>query len=170
MAISVVMPALEMAQETGRLLSWRKKEGEKVTKGEPLFEIETDKVVLEIEAPGDGILAGVTAHEGAEIPVGQTIAWLVLPGENPPAPTAPPVQSARATSAATRAVEAAPVASEPASAAGPGPRISPKARRLAKELGLDIARLRGTGPEGTITAEDVQSAAESTGPGRGSQE
>lgn len=168
MAISVVMPALEMAQETGRLLSWRKKEGEKVTKGEPLFEIETDKVVLEIEAPGDGILAGVTAHEGAEIPVGQTIAWLVLPGENPPAQTAPPVQSARATSATGRALEAASVASEPASAAGP--RISPKARRLAKELGIDISRLRGTGPEGTITAEDVQSAAESNEPGRGSQE
>ena len=70
MAISVVMPALEMAQETGKLLSWRKKEGEKVTKGEPLLEIETDKVVVEIEAPGDGILAGVTAHEGDEIPGG----------------------------------------------------------------------------------------------------
>lgn len=162
MAISVVMPALEMAQETGKLLSWRKKEGEKVTKGEPLLEIETDKAVVEIEAPGDGILAGITAHEGAEIPVGQTIAWLVLPGENPPAQTAPPVQTGRATSTAGRAAEAAPVVSEPAPAAGP--RISPKARRLAKELGIDISRLRGTGPEGTITTEDVQSAAESKQP------
>ncbi len=59
MAISVVMPALEMAQETGKLISWLKKEGESVAKGEPLLEIETDKAVMEIESPGDGVLAGV---------------------------------------------------------------------------------------------------------------
>jgi pyruvate/2-oxoglutarate dehydrogenase complex dihydrolipoamide acyltransferase (E2) component len=81
MAISVVMPALEMAQETGKLLAWRKKEGEAVKKGEPLLEIETDKAVVEIEAPGDGFLAGITAHEGAVIPVGETIGWLVAAGE-----------------------------------------------------------------------------------------
>src|SRR5258706_15969324 len=85
MAISVVMPALEMAQETGKLLAWRKKEGERVTKGEPLLEIETDKAVVEVEAPGDGILAGITADVGAGIPGGQTIAWLVAPGGKPPA-------------------------------------------------------------------------------------
>ncbi len=84
MAISVVMPALEMAQENGKLLAWRKKEGERVSKGEPLLEIETDKAVVEVEAPGDGILAGVTAEVGAVIPVGETIAWLVAPGEKPP--------------------------------------------------------------------------------------
>ena len=80
MAISVVMPALEMAQENGKLLAWRKKEGERVSKGEPLLEIETDKAVVEVEAPGDGVLAGVTADVGAVIPVGETIAWLVAPG------------------------------------------------------------------------------------------
>ena len=63
MAISVVMPALEMAQENGKLLAWRKKEGDSVTKGEPLLEIETDKAVVEVEAPGDGILAGITADD-----------------------------------------------------------------------------------------------------------
>ena len=73
MAFSVVMPALEMAQETGKLIAWRKKEGDRVTKGEPLLEIETDKAVMEVEAPADGILAGVTAQAGADIPVGQTI-------------------------------------------------------------------------------------------------
>src|SRR5437016_14635230 len=67
MAISVVMPALEMAQETGKLLAWRKKEGESVRKGEPLLEIETDKAVVEVEAPGDGMLAGITADVGAVI-------------------------------------------------------------------------------------------------------
>ena len=84
MAISVVMPALEMAQETGKLVSWKKKAGEQVKKGEMLLEIETDKAVVEIEAAGDGILGGVTAKEGDVVPVGQTIAWLLKPGEQPP--------------------------------------------------------------------------------------
>jgi pyruvate dehydrogenase E2 component (dihydrolipoamide acetyltransferase) len=70
MAISVVMPALEMAQETGKLISWLKKEGEAVAKGEPLLEIETDKAVMEIESPGDGILAGIKVQAGTEVPVG----------------------------------------------------------------------------------------------------
>src|SRR5271154_7088939 len=85
MAFSVVMPALEMAQETGKLIAWRKKEGDSVSKGEPLLEIETDKAVMEVEAPADGILAGISAQTGADIPVGQTIAWIVAPGEKPPA-------------------------------------------------------------------------------------
>src|SRR3982074_1674426 len=85
MAFSVVMPALEMAQETGKLIAWRKQEGDRVTKGEPLLEIETDKAVMEVEAPADGILAGIKASAGADIPVGQTIAWIVAPGEKPPA-------------------------------------------------------------------------------------
>ena len=66
MAISVVMPALEMAQETGKLISWLKKEGETVAKGEPLLEIETDKAVMEIESPGDGVLAGIKVQAGAD--------------------------------------------------------------------------------------------------------
>jgi len=61
MAFSVVMPALEMAQETGKLVAWRKAEGDGVAKGEPLLEIETDKAVLEIESPADGVLAGINA-------------------------------------------------------------------------------------------------------------
>ena len=71
MPISVVMPALEMAQETGKLVAWRKKEGDSVAKGETLLEIETDKAVMEIECPGDGILTGIKAQEGAVVPVGQ---------------------------------------------------------------------------------------------------
>src|SRR5690242_14861901 len=81
MAISVVMPALEMAQETGKLVSWLKKEGEAVAKGEPLLEVETDKAVMEIESPGDGVLAGIKVQAGAEVPVGRTIAWILRPGE-----------------------------------------------------------------------------------------
>src|ERR1700731_1821846 len=90
MAISVVMPALEMAQENGKLLAWRKKEGERVQKGEPLLEIETDKAVGEVESPGDGLLAG------------EPIAWLVAPGESPPAKAASAAPAARASSTAER--------------------------------------------------------------------
>ena len=74
MAISVVMPALELTQETGKLVAWRKKEGESVAKGEVLLEVETDKAVVEIESPGDGLLAGVKAVGGDVVPVGATIA------------------------------------------------------------------------------------------------
>lgn len=160
MAFSVVMPALEMAQETGKLIAWRKKEGEAVSKGEPLLEIETDKAVVEIEAPADGVLAGIKASEGAEIPVGQTIAWIVAPGEQPPVDSAPSAPAARATtlpkaeqSSSTRSEAVAPSSVVAA-------RISPKARRLAKELGVDIATLRGSGPGGEVLASDVQAAAE----------
>ena len=155
------MPALEMAQETGKLLAWRKKEGERVSKGEPLLEIETDKAVVEVEAPADGVLAGIRAQEGAEIPVGQTIAWIVAPGE------APPVESPSTTPGARAAVQRKPEPTEaspapPAAAFPPARsslRISPKARRLAKELGVDIALVSGSGADGEILASDVEAAA-----------
>jgi len=159
MAISVVMPALEMAQETGKLLAWRKKEGERVSKGEPLLEIETDKAVVEVEAPGDGVLAGVSADVGAIIPVGETIAWLVSPGEHPPASARPAAAAARATSAAARSVATTASLEASTNPSSSQPQISPKARRVAKELGVDVASVRGTGPGGTITTEDVHSFA-----------
>ena len=162
MAISVVMPALEMAQENGKLLAWRKKEGESVRKGEPLLEIETDKAVVEVEAPGDGILAGVTAEVGAVIPVGETIAWLVAPGENLPATAATAAPGARTASAGTQTSAVAAAAPKTASALV-SVQISPKARRLAKELGVDYTQIRGTGPDGTITSEDVQASATTKG-------
>jgi pyruvate dehydrogenase E2 component (dihydrolipoamide acetyltransferase) len=155
MAHSIVMPALEMAQETGKVISWRKKEGDAITKGEPLLDVETDKAVVEIEAPADGILAGVKAHEGDVIPVGQTIAWIVNPGEKIPE---------EATSASGRRMDSAPVpaAATSANANAPSPsapgataRISPKARRLAREHGVDLSLVRGTGGEGEIQAEDI---------------
>ena len=157
MAFSVVMPALEMAQETGKLLAWRKKEGDRVTKGEPLLEIETDKAVVEVEAPADGILAGIKASAGADVPVGQTIAWIVAPGEEPPAESeqlAAPTARAKSES---HAMPATATAAERSSE--PGARISPKARRLAKELGVEISTVRGSGAGGEILASDIQAAA-----------
>jgi pyruvate dehydrogenase E2 component (dihydrolipoamide acetyltransferase) len=161
MAFSVVMPALEMAQETGKLIAWRKKEGDQVVKGEPLLEIETDKAVMEVEAPADGVLAGITGTVGADIPVGQTIAWIVSPGEKPPAEkesAAAPAARGKTESHAVHAVASVSEAS-PASSA----RISPKARRLAKELGVDITVVRGSGPGGEILASDVQAATSAPG-------
>ncbi|MDE3135217.1 MAG: 2-oxo acid dehydrogenase subunit E2 [Acidobacteriota bacterium] len=164
MAISVVMPALELTQETGKLLAWRKKEGEEVTKGEPLLEVETDKAAVEIEAPADGILAGVKAGEGDVIPVGQTIAWIVKPGEEPPKEAAPAGSSRGTTTEAARPAENMATASPAAGAGAAAARISPKARRLAKEHGVDIARLQGSGPGGEILASDVLAAAEGKAP------
>jgi pyruvate dehydrogenase E2 component (dihydrolipoamide acetyltransferase) len=165
MAFSVVMPALEMAQETGKLIAWRKQEGDRVTKGEPLLEIETDKAVVEVEAPVDGILAGIKASAGDDIPVGQTIAWIVAPGELPPVEAESTAPAARAGSHA-----ASPAKEQPQVAAAPSApittaRISPKARRLAKELGVDIATVRGSGADGEILASDIQSAAASAAEG-----
>jgi pyruvate/2-oxoglutarate dehydrogenase complex dihydrolipoamide acyltransferase (E2) component len=158
MPFSVVMPALEMAQESGKLIAWRKREGDPVTKGEPLLEIETDKAVMEIEAPADGILAGVSAGAGTDIPVGQTIAWIVAPGEQPPSANeaGTDVLSAR-TSPESRAANAS--ASTDESSPSKRAKISPKARRLAKELGVDISKFHGSGPGGEILASDVQAAA-----------
>src|SRR5580658_1055485 len=168
MAISVVMPALEMAQETGKLISWLKKEGESVAKGEPLLEIETDKAVMEIESPGSGVLAGISVQAGTEVPVGRTIAWIVNPGEIPPMDevaaesgrkTASITAPLTSTAAATRqTAEPAQSATQPANEPA---KISPKARRLASERGVNLADVRGSGPGGEILASDILSAAES---------
>jgi pyruvate dehydrogenase E2 component (dihydrolipoamide acetyltransferase) len=163
MAFSVVMPALEMAQETGKLIAWRKKEGDRVTKGEPLLEVETDKAVLEVEAPADGILAGIKASAGTDIPVGQTIAWIVAPGEKPPAEEAAQGAPAARASSATKTEPAAPPDRTGSAASRGAARISPKARRLAKELGVDITAVRGSGADGEILAADVQAAAAASG-------
>ena len=160
MAFSVVMPALEMAQETGKLLAWRKKEGDRVSKGEPLLEIETDKAVVEVEAPADGVLAGIRAHEGADIPVGQTIAWIVAPGETPPVDGGAARPDAR-TGVRTEP-EQAPARHPPtvqAQLPASSLKVSPKARRLAQELGVDILAVIGSGPDGEVLAADVQTVA-----------
>jgi pyruvate dehydrogenase E2 component (dihydrolipoamide acetyltransferase) len=150
------MPALEMAQETGKLLSWRKKEGDAIAKGEPLLDVETDKAVVEIESPAEGILAGVKAQAGDVIPVGQTIAWIVNPGEKPPVEEASSTSGRRMDSKAVPAAAApASTSAAPAVAPASNARISPKARRLAREHGVDLARVRGSGGEGEILAEDI---------------
>ena len=166
MAISVVMPALEMAQETGKLISWLKKEGEPVTKGEPLLEIETDKAVMEIESPADGVLAGITVRAGTDVPVGQTIAWIVRPGETPPQQEATVTSGRKTTSVSTTSTKASASQGEPSPTQAV--RISPKARRLASERGINLSDLRGSGPGGEILASDILAIAESKAPVQGS--
>jgi pyruvate dehydrogenase E2 component (dihydrolipoamide acetyltransferase) len=156
MAISVVMPALELTQETGKLVAWRKSEGEPVAKGEVLLEVETDKAVVEIEAAADGILAGIKALAGDVIPVGKTIAWIISPGEALPKEDASHEAVKSVAAARTQPSHSAP--SEPQSG---GAKISPKARRLAREHNVDVARVRGTGADGEILASDILALADS---------
>lgn len=166
MALSVVMPALEMAQETGTLVAWLKKEGAQVRKGEMLLEVETDKAVVEIEAAGDGLLAGISAKAGDVIPVGRTIAWLLQPGESAPSAEAVSTPTGRR-SDAFPAPRRQPSTEQPSTVASGVPgarpagsaRTSPKARRLAQERGVDIAGVKGSGPGGEVLADDILAAA-----------
>ncbi len=144
MPTNVIMPALELAQETGKVLHWLKAPGDLVRKGESIVEIETDKVTVEIEAPASGILSDVTARAGDVVPVGQTIALIVAPGEAA-SPLARKVTEQEHSTAA--AVPAARLAA-----------ASPKARRLAAERGRDVSALRGSGPGGAVLAADVATA------------
>lgn len=137
MAKEVIMPALGMAQETGILLQWLKAEGDEVTKGEPLMEIETDKAAVEVDAPASGTLAQVTAGPGDEVPVGQVIGLILAPGEEIPAD--------------------APATAEPAAVTEPAREIevaaSPLAARIAAEHDVDLELIQPDGDR--IRKEDV---------------
>lgn len=164
MATSVIMPALEMAQETGRLVRWYKLEGEMVTRGEMLMAIETDKAVVELEAEASGILSAVAAKEGDVVNVGQVIAWLLAPGEAPPADAARTISGRQATAPPPQAT-----LGSPQKPAGTGERVllSPKARRLAAERGVDVNSVIGSGPGGAVVAGDLAAAQPSSEePGR----
>jgi pyruvate dehydrogenase E2 component (dihydrolipoamide acetyltransferase) len=160
MATDVIMPALGMAQDTGKLLRWLKAEGDEVVKGEPLMEVETDKVTVEVEAPADGKLAAVRAAEGEEVPVGQSMAVILAPGESPleRAPEDEPAER-EAEAPVRRGVSADGRESPPAERRGARrPLASPKARRLASERGVELRSLAGSGPRGAIVAADVEAA------------
>ena len=140
MATSVIMPALEMTQESGRLILWLKREGESVTKGEPIMEIETDKVTIEIEAPASGILSGVLVKENDVVPVGQTIAWILAPGEK--VPTSSPLDSH---SGRTSTVTSQREIQQPPTSQKISMEISPLARKIAEEHGIDLTLVKSNG-------------------------
>lgn len=157
MAKEVIMPALGMVQETGVLLQWLKGEGDKITAGEPLMEIETDKATVEVEAPASGILANVTAAPGDEVPVGQVIGLILAPGEAATSAVATPATSSR---------PAQPVAPDDGTTAAEDEVLaSPLATRIAAEHSLDLKLLAK--PDGSrIQKEDVLAFLETRRPGR----
>lgn len=158
MAIEIVMPALEMAQDTALLLRWAKEEGQYVTKGEVLMEIETDKATVEIEATASGILSRVTAHAGDQIPVGQVIAVLLDETSSSSGDETPtPQHDARiADQDLVHALDdRKPNLMQPAPSSRSETRISPKARRLAQEHGLNVASVRESNQGQTLHARDI---------------
>ena len=143
----VIMPALGMAQDTGKLVQWMKAPGDAVVTGDVLFEVETDKSVMEVEAQTDGFLTQVSASDGDDVPVGQVIATISASAENPTAaPAAAPVKPVET---APEPAAPTPEPKAPTSSATPpsSDRIlaSPKARRLAAQEGLDLGKLAASG-------------------------
>ena len=185
MPTNVIMPALELAQETGKVVHWLKRPGDTVRKGDPIVEIETDKVTVEIEAPASGVLREVTAQEGDVVPVGRTIAVVVgadEAGASAAAATVMPAASAAATGAIPAPpspVVAPPAARVAAQSAGAvagssasSVRASPLARRIAEQHGVDLARIQT--PSGRIEKADVLAYVETqktpaAGNGRGAR-
>ncbi|HEY5694500.1 MAG TPA: dihydrolipoamide acetyltransferase family protein [Gaiellaceae bacterium] len=163
MATEVILPRLGQGMESGTIVRWLKAEGEAVEKGEPLFELDTDKVTQEVEAEAAGVLLKIAVAEG-EVPVGQTVAFIGAAGEDvPEVATATPREEGKA----EKQPEPPPQeAAQPAAVASGNGRIkaSPLARRMARERGVELSGIRGTGPDGRIVAEDVERAG-TGGPG-----
>jgi len=149
--------------ESGTIVKWLKSEGEPVEKGEPLYELDTDKVTQEVEAEASGVLLRI-AVSGGEVPVGQTIAFIGAEGEEAPAsaekPAEAPAREPEREEGRAAAAAAAERQPEPSAASVSNGRIkaSPLARRIARERGIELSQIRGTGPDGRIVAEDVERA------------
>ncbi|MFL5962226.1 MAG: dihydrolipoamide acetyltransferase family protein [Gaiellaceae bacterium] len=161
MANEVKLPRLGQGMEAGTITKWLKSPGDKVEKGEPLFEIDTDKVTQEVESDYAGVLLKITLEAG-EAPVGQTIAYIGKEGEEVAEAAAPaPAQESPAPekvsdTAAPRAAVAETKVSDTSASNGGRIKASPLARRIARERGIDLRSLQGTGPDGRIVAEDVE--------------
>jgi len=177
MSTEVKLPSLGQGMESGIVVRWLKKEGDAVSKGDPLYELDTEKVTQEIEAETDGVLAKIVVPEG-EVAVGTTLAVIEADGagdgatraaeaaperEREPEPEQKPEPEQEPTPNGAPQPEAAtaPDPTTPASGEGDRPtplKASPLARRIARERGVDLAGVRGTGPDGRILAEDVEKA------------
>jgi pyruvate dehydrogenase E2 component (dihydrolipoamide acetyltransferase) len=188
-ATEVKLPRLGQGMESGTIVRWLKGEGDPVRKNEPLYELDTDKVTQEVEAETDGVLLRILVLDG-EVGVGTTVAVIGAEGEDPSATDAPaPVAPEPASSAVAAPTEAAPeavpapegaaastsgaapeTAASPEAAASPTSspangrvKASPLARRIARERGVDLTAVAGTGPDGRVVAKDVETAATSGG-------
>jgi pyruvate dehydrogenase E2 component (dihydrolipoamide acetyltransferase) len=164
-ATEVILPRLGQGMESGTIVRWLKSEGEPVEKGEPLFELDTDKVTQEVEAEAAGVLLKIAVAEG-EVPVGQTVAFIGSEGEDvPEVAAAAPTEEEAQKEAQREATSSEPEPAQEAAIASGNGRIkaSPLARRMARERGIELTGIRGTGPDGRIVAEDVERA-EAGGP------
>ena len=162
MATEVKLPRLGQGMEAGTIVKWLKSEGDAVQKGEPLYELDTDKVTQEVEAEATGVLLKIAVSEG-EVPVGETIAFIGKEGEEAPASAEKPAEAPKrepereaGRAAAAEAAQAQPAPSSPST--NGRVKASPLARRIARERGIDLTGLSGSGPDGRIIAEDVERA------------
>lgn len=180
MASEVIMPRVDMDMAEGKIAYWYVKNGDRVSKGQPLFDIETDKATMEVEAHADGIVQGILGEVGVMMPVGTIVAWLLAEGEAlPGASTAATAEAgaavAEAESTAPSAAEACPAAAPHADTDGAPPtdgsppsfapaegaalRATPLARSLARSQQVDLSQVSGSGPRGRILARDLPVAA-----------
>ncbi len=158
--IAIQMPALSPTMTEGKLVKWLKKEGDKVSSGQAIAEVETDKSNLEVEAYDDGVLARIVVQEGQMAKVGAPIAFLAGKGGAKAAPAAAPAPKAAVPAQApapTQAAAPAPKAA-PAQASGGRVRASPLAKRMARDRGLDLSQVQGSGPHGRIVKRDIETA------------
>jgi pyruvate dehydrogenase E2 component (dihydrolipoamide acetyltransferase) len=157
MAVQVVMPKFGLTMQEGTIQQWFKAEGDSITKGEPLFEVETEKVLYEVEAPASGRVAKLLYEPEASVACAKVVAVIAVDGEDAAAVAA---QYAGGASAEREPAAAAPrpVSTSAAPSAGPGAPITPAERKLAKEHGVALSTVRGTGPGGRITREDIEAA------------
>ena len=165
MASEVKLPRLGQGMESGTVVKWLKAEGDAVEKGQPLYELDTDKVTQEVEAEASGVLLKIVVGEG-EVPVGTTLALIGEAGEEVAAPAAetPPEQPPDEQEPSQEPAAAQEAAPPPERQDGERIKASPLARRLAREQGVDLASVKGTGPEGRIVAEDVERLAPGAAP------
>ena len=150
MAVEVILPKLDEAMTSGKITKWLKKEGDRVEKGTPLFEVETEKVNFEVEAEASGILSKVMAEAGDTVAIGTTIAFILKPGEKVPKVPEPAVKAKEVTQAEAPKVTTGAKAMK----------ASPLAKRIAREKNINLSLVVGTGPRGRITKEDVFQALE----------
>ncbi|MFC5387552.1 pyruvate dehydrogenase complex dihydrolipoamide acetyltransferase [Aquamicrobium segne] len=160
MAVEVILPKVDMDMATGQISRWFFKEGDTIAQGDVLFEIETDKAAMEIDAPASGILRNVTGKEGIDIPVGQTVAWIYAEGEEVAAVPAAVAVAEAAPAPAPVAEVKAEILAQPVVVSGKdgAVRATPLARRMAREAGLELSAVSGSGPQGRVVKADVEAA------------
>ena len=161
MPVEVILPKVDMDMATGRINRWYVEEGAAVKQGDLLFEIETDKAAMEIDAPAAGTVRNITGEAGIDIPVGEPVAWIYADGEDFSAAAAPASSAAAPLlrEAAPSPEKSAPEVSAPVERDATGAvRASPLARRIAKDAGIDVAAIEGSGPKGRVVKADVEAA------------